>query len=100
MWIDNFQMPDGIGDVNRFNAFRDDHNRNALAITLSLSHKIADILNGERNFRNENYVSTPRDAGLERNPARVTAHDLDHHDAVVRLCRGMDFVDGIGRGGQ
>src|SRR5213595_1846283 len=89
-----------LSSGGNIDAFRDDHNREALPITLSLSHKFADILNGERNFRNENYVSTPRDAGLERNPARVTAHDLDHHDAVMRFSRSVDFVDGISRGGQ
>ena len=33
---------------------------------------------------------------MERDPARVAAHDLHHHDPVVALGRGVEAVDRLG----
>ena len=42
-------------------------------------------------------VGAAADPRVERNPARVAAHDLDHHDAVVRFGRRVQPVDRVGR---
>ena len=40
------------------------------------------------------------DARFERDPARIAAHDFDHHHAMVGLGRGVNLVDGVGSGVQ
>ena len=42
----------------------------------------ADLLDVERALRHEDRVRAPRDAGVGRDPAGVTAHDLEDHHAV------------------
>src|SRR5580692_12267637 len=59
---------------------------------------VTDSLNGEWNLRDQDDVGSPGNPGLQRDPARVPSHDLDHHDAMVRLSCGVDFVDSIGCG--
>ena len=40
------------------------------------------------------------DSGFERDPAGIAAHDLNHHDAVVRFGGSVNFIDGVGGGVQ
>jgi hypothetical protein len=42
----------------------------------------------------------PAMPALQSDPARVAAHDFHDHDAVMRLGRGVNHVDGIGGGGS
>src|SRR5580704_18081688 len=58
---------------------------------------VTDSLNGEWNLRDQDDVGSPGNPGLQRDPARVPSHDFDHHDAMVRLSCGVDFVDCVGR---
>jgi hypothetical protein len=44
----------------------------------------------------QDHVGAAGDAAHHRDPAGVTAHDLDDHDAVVRLGRGVEPVDRLG----
>ena len=44
---------------------------------------------------NEHYVGAGGDAGVERQPAGVAAHELDHEHAAVRARSGMDVVDDV-----
>ena len=48
-------------------------------------------------FRDEDHVAAAGDARVEREPAGLVSHDLDHHDAVVRMGRRVQPVDGLGR---
>jgi hypothetical protein len=41
-------------------------------------------------------MSSSGHAGFEGDPTAVSTHDLNHHHAMVRCSRGMDFVDGNG----
>ena len=81
-------------------AFGDDHDRITLARGFALGDVLAYALDGERNFRNQNHVGASGDAGFERDPSTVAAHDLDHHDAVMRFTGSVDLVDGVGDGVQ
>src|SRR5437899_3003847 len=72
----------------------------ALADGLAVAHELADAVDGERYLGDEDGVRSAGDARLERDPAGVAAHHLDEHDAMVRLGRRMDLVDGVGRGVQ
>ena len=51
----------------------------------------------ERDFRNQNRVCAAGHARMQRNPARIAAHDFDDHDAAVRLGGRVQPIDGVGR---
>ena len=59
---------------------------------------LTDFVDGERDLGNQDDVGAPGDSCFEGDPAGVPAHDLDHHDAMVRFRGGVDLVHGIGRG--
>ena len=63
---------------------------------LALADALGDLLEVERDLRDQDDVGAAGDAGVERNPAGVAAHHLDHHDAVVRLGGRVQPVDGVG----
>src|SRR5438270_4011233 len=71
-----------------------------LSVALARPHEIANVLNRERNFGDKNNVRAAGDSGLNRDPARVTSHDFNHHDPMVRLGGGVDLVNGVTRGVQ
>ena len=58
--------------------------------------RAATIVQIERNLRNQDHVRAAGDARVQRNPAGIPPHHLDHHDAVVRLGRGVQPIDGVG----
>ena len=60
----------------------------------------ADAVVGERDLRDQDHVGAAGDSGVEGNPARVAAHDLQHHHAVVALGRGVQAVEGVGGAGH
>jgi hypothetical protein len=55
----------------------------------------ADPVDVERALRDEDDVGAAGQAGVQRDPAGVPAHDLDDQRAVVRLGRGVQPVDGV-----
>src|SRR5882762_6396574 len=79
---------------------RHDHDGESLATLLALRDVFADVANGEWNFGNKNDVRPAPDAGLERDPAAVAPHDLNHHDAMMRSASRMNFIDGVAYGVQ
>ena len=62
---------------------------------LALANAAADVLDSERNFRNQNNVGAACDAGFERDPATVAAHHFNHHHAMMRGCGGVNLIDCI-----
>ena len=44
------------------------------------------------NFRNQNDVGAAGDSAVQRDPARVTAHHFQNHDAAVTRCGGVQTV--------
>ena len=59
--------------------------------------RAATMIQIERNLRNQNHIRAAGDAGIERNPPGIPAHHFDHHDAMVRLGRAVQPIDGVGR---
>ena len=55
-----------------------------------------DLLDVERVLGDEDLVGTAGDARGDGDPADVVTHDLDDHDAVVRLRRGVHPVERLG----
>src|SRR5258706_13595943 len=84
----------------KLHAFGHNYNSEMLAGSFALGNIAADVLNGERDFRDENDVGAPGDAGLQRDPAAVAAHHLNYHNAMMRRGRGVNLVDGVGDGVQ
>src|SRR5207253_11444380 len=62
------------------------------AKSFPFGHILADSFDGERNLRNQDDVRSARNTGFQPNPARVASHDLNYHDAMVRLRRGVNLV--------
>ncbi len=71
-----------------------------LAIAFALRNVIANILDGKGDFREQYHACAPSHTCGKSNPARVTSHDLYDHHAVVSFRRGVNFVHGVGGGGQ
>ena len=47
-------------------------------------------------FRQQDNICTACNAGVQRQPASLVAHDLNAHHAAVAACGGVDAVDHIG----
>src|SRR5690606_8792597 len=56
-----------------------------------------DLVDVEWALGDQDDVGAGRHARVQRNPARVAAHDLDDQGTVVRLGGGVQAVDGLGR---
>ena len=83
--------------AHRLRALGDHDDAEAGAIGVPCLDAFGDLRQIERNLRNQDDVGAAGDAGIEGNPARVAAHDLDDHDAVVRFGGRVQPVDGVGR---
>ena len=53
----------------------------------------ADLVDVERQLRDEDDVGAAGQAGVQRDPPRAAPHDLDHEVAVVALGGGVQAVD-------
>ncbi len=74
------------------------HNDDAEALTLSASllDELAHPIDIEGYLRNEDDVTPSGNASMERNPSRISPHNLDDHNPVVGLGSGVEAVDGLG----
>ena len=86
--------------LRQLDALRDRHNGEVAAAALALRDEVANSLNAERNFGDQNDVRAARDASSQRDPATIAAHHFDHHHAVMRGRRGVNLVDGVSNGVQ
>ena len=62
---------------------------------VALAQPFADRLDVEGNLRDQNRVRAAGDARVERDPARVAAHDLANHDSPMCFGSRMQPIDGI-----
>src|SRR5581483_7235820 len=76
------------------------HDGEGLPAALAALDEVADILEFERDFGDEDDVGAAGDAGFERDPAGIAAHNFHHHDAVMRLSGGEELVNGLNTGVQ
>ena len=53
-----------------------------------------------RYFGNQCHVRTRGQSGVQGDPARMPAHHLHQHDALVRFGRAVQPIDGVGGDGQ
>ena len=81
----------GRSSTRRRVALGDDDDREVLAPRVPALDQVAAALDVDRQLRDQDRVGAAGDAGVHGDPARVAAHDLDHHHAVVdspRSCAG------------
>ena len=74
-------------------ALGDDDDREVPTLRMPFPDVVGDLLDRRRNLGDEDDVGAARDSRRGRYPARVAAHDLDDHDAVVRLGGRVQSVD-------
>src|SRR4029077_7995838 len=66
------------------------------AASMPLANELRNLFDIERNFRNENHIRATGDAAVDRNPARVPAHDLDYDHAIMSLGRRVHAINRAG----
>ena len=59
-----------------------------------------DAVDPEGNLGDQNHVRRPGDAAVERDPARITSHYLDHHHPLMGAGGGVQFIDRLRRCGH
>ena len=64
---------------------------------MTLTDRLGDLLEVDRLLGDEDHVGAARDAAHDGDPACVSSHHLDDHDAVVRLGGRVQTVDRLGR---
>ena len=77
-------------------AFGDGDDGERLAVLSALTQRIAHDVQIIRDFRQEDDVCAAGNAGIERQPAGLVAHDLDDHDAAVAGGGSVHAVDDVG----
>ena len=76
-------------------ALRNDNENIALPAFIGCREAVRDLLQVKFLLGDEDVLRAARDAGNEREPAAVTAHDLEYDHAAVRRCRITQLVDRI-----
>src|SRR5439155_7178504 len=76
--------------------FRDHHDRKGTAVFFALLEQSTYTRDSKRMFRNQDCIRATGDATVCGNPSCMTAHDFDHHYAVLRLSRGMQTINTVG----
>src|SRR5690606_9693961 len=85
------------GALGRHGALGDDDDRERGVRAVAVLESLDDLLDVEGLLRGQDDLGPARDARGHRDPPRVTAHDLDDHDPVVRLGGRVDAIDRLGR---
>ena len=80
-------------------ALGDHDDRRELPLEAALDPR-DDLVDVEGPLRHQDHVRAAGQAGVQRDPAGVPAHDLDDQRAVVRLGGGVQPVDRLGRDGD
>src|SRR6478736_543004 len=75
--------------------FRDDDDGGEAALLVAVDDPLADLVDVEGLLRHERDGGASGEARPDRDVADVPAHDLDDEDAVVRLGRRVEAVDGV-----
>ena len=80
----------------RLGALGDDHDRCIPAALVPAVQQLADLLDVERLFRDQDGGGAAGDPCVRGDPSRMAPHHLDDHHPVVALGGRMQAVDGIG----
>src|SRR6187549_43520 len=80
--------------------FRDYDDREGASIFLSVCQELAHSGHPKRMLRHEHDIRAAGDSAVCGNPARVTAHYLNDHYAVMRLSCRMQTIDRVSNDGD
>ncbi len=86
--------------VGRFGSFGNYDDGVHAPHAVALQDLVRDLFQVEGNFRDQNGVGAAGDACVKRDPARVAAHDFDHHHPLMALRRGVKAVQALGGEGD
>ena len=81
-------------------ALGDDDDAVAPAGGVAALDALDDAVDVVRDLGQQDDVGVAGDARVHRDPARVAAHHLDDHDALVRLGGGVQAIDRLGGDGD
>src|SRR5271167_2426099 len=90
-----FTALDGYVSTHRLGAFGDDDDSVGLAVIELALEVGSDVLDGVGNFWDQDGVGAPGESGVESDPSGVATHDLDHHDATVRMRGAVQAVNAV-----
>src|SRR5205823_10288014 len=62
---------------------------------ISFFDRVRDLVVIKRNLRNQNNVSAAGDSTMQCNPARMSSHHFDNHDAFVARRRRMQSIERV-----
>src|SRR5438552_2567982 len=85
------------GAAFRIRALGDDDDAELGPPSIAFAQSLDDQGYVEWDFWDQNSVRAPGHTRIERDPPRVAPHHFDNKNALVRLGRRMQPVDGIGR---
>src|SRR5205814_7085218 len=85
-----------VAVAGEFEPFGHHHNGEDAAARVALLKYLGDLFDGGRPFGDEDAIRAAGQASHGSDPARVPAHNFHNHDALVRLCGGMEPVNGLG----
>src|SRR5580658_2209221 len=83
----------GTGIGGKLCAFRYHDNGEITAPFVALPNRFGNLVDVEGPLGNQDYVCAAGDAAVERDPASIPAHDLDHHHSVVGFRSRMEPVN-------
>ena len=84
-----------LGFFAAHSAFRHSNDGESLLALGAGFHHLGHFLDVIGNFGQQDHVRTAGNAGIQRQPASLVAHDLDHHAAAVAGGGGMNAVDDL-----
>ncbi len=76
------------------------NNQGGAAAVVNFLDPARDLFHRDLNLGDQDSVGTAGHAGVQGDPADVTAHDLSHHGPVVGFAGGAQAVEGVGGDGN
>ena len=84
--------------LRQVSPLRHDDQREPLALRFPLENLSTDVLEAPGNLRQEDHIAAAGDSRVERDPAGMAAHHLQHHDPLMAGGGGVEPVEGVGCG--
>src|SRR5581483_8636327 len=75
--------------------FRNNNNTAEVTSRLTSLDHVRDLVEIERNFRNQNDIGAAGNASVQGNPSGVPAHYFHHHHPPVTCCRSVHAIECI-----
>src|SRR5215469_1092969 len=86
-----------IAFAREFCALGDHYDAEVSPARVAPSQALGNVVDVKGTLGNQDDISTAGDAAVNRDPARVAAHDFNHHDPVVGFRGGVHTVDSFSR---